>query len=282
MDSTRHPDNNMNQEATTKAATNATTNKIALFVTCLVNSLRPGVGFAAVKLLETAGFQVVVPRSQTCCGQPNYNNGDSGHGVDAARHFIEVFEPFATVLVPSASCAGMIKHHYPRLLAEDPHWSPRAKALAERVQELTAFLGEQLEKLPRNPDFKGTLTHHDSCSALREMKVTGPVRQLIGHCLPNAVFTELSEPEACCGFGGTFCIKFNDVSRKMGSSKLNDINATGAGIATSQDLGCLLQLESLSQKPHASPDNPPDSLPDATTNLQLLHLAELLARETCP
>ena len=120
--------------------------------------------------------------------------------------------------------------------------SARAKALAERVQELTAFLGEQLEKLPRNPDFKGTLTHHDSCSALREMKVTGPVRLLIGHCLPNAVFTELSEPEACCGFGGTFAVKQADVSGAMVKDKTDALRATGAARVISQDCGCLMNI----------------------------------------
>ena len=259
-------------ETSTAASNNRsalrTRGDVALFVTCLVNTLRPALGFATVRLLEAAGYNVVVPEDQTCCGQPNYNNGDPAHGAAAARATIDAFAPWQQVVVPSASCAGMIRNHYPRLLVDDPVWHQKALSLAERTWELAAFLHQSLDRLPQNPAFSSTLTHHDSCSALREVKVTGPVRELLAHCLPNATLNELSEPEACCGFGGTFCAKFNEVSQKMAQNKLDDINATEAAVATSLDLGCHLQLQSVKQIPQA--------------DTELVHLAELLARELCP
>ena len=242
---------------------------VALFVTCLVNSLRPGVGFAAAKLLHAAGFTVVVPETQSCCGQPNDNNGDPASARRAARGFIEAFEAYPSIVVPSASCAGMIRNHYPRLLKDDPEWLARFARLQERIYELADFLWIHHARLPVNTGYKSTLTHHDSCSALREMKVTPQVRRLLSYCLPNANFAELAEPEACCGFGGTFCIKFNAVSRKMGNNKLTDINSTGAEVATSLDSGCILHLQSLQQR-------------DDKEATPFMHLAELLAQRITP
>ena len=241
---------------------------VALYVTCLVNSLRPSVGFATASLLEAAGFRVVVPETQTCCGQPNYNNGDPASARRAAMVFIETFEDFPYIIVPSASCAGMIRNHYPRLLENHPQWQERLKRVNPRVYELADFLWHHHDRLPVNSDFCDTLTHHDSCSALREVAVSEQVRLLIHHCLPNATFRELQEPEACCGFGGTFCVKFNAVSRKMGHNKLTDIVTTGAALATSLDSSCLMQLQSLQNA--------------SDTTVSLLHLAELLAREITP
>ncbi|MDX1694644.1 MAG: (Fe-S)-binding protein [Ketobacteraceae bacterium] len=240
--------------------------EVAFFVTCLVNTLRPDAGFAAIRLLEAAGFNVAVPRAQTCCGQPNYNNGDPAHAANGARAVIEAFSPWQQVVVPSASCAGMIRNHYPRLLADDPIWLPRARALAEKTRELAEFLAPVAHRLPSNPDFTGRLTHHHSCSALREIGVTQPVEALLSHCLPNADVRELQEPEACCGFGGTFCVKFHAVSGKMGQNKLADIRSTGAATTTSLDLGCQLHLQSLQTQ----------------GDIELIHLAELLVREACP
>src|SRR3954471_17607000 len=153
--------------------------RVALFVTCLVDLFRPSVGFAAVKLLEQAGFAVEVPEAQTCCGQPAYNSGDRADAQAIARHTIAAFEGYDYIVAPSGSCGGMLRCHYPELLADDPQWAPRATALAARCYELTQFLVE-VAKPNIDAAFKGRVTYHDSCSSLREMGVKAQPRALLG------------------------------------------------------------------------------------------------------
>lgn len=242
--------------------------EVAVFITCLVNQLRPGLGFATAALLQSAGFRVTIPAQQTCCGQPNYNNGDPHHARLAAQHHIAIFAQFNQVVVPSASCAGMIKNHYPALFKADDPFHEKAKTLAEKTWEVSDFLVHfGLANLPSNPHFQQTVTHHDSCSALREMAVTAQVRQLVKHCLPHCRWVELADSEVCCGFGGTFCTKFNAISQHMGRAKLKCMARTEADYATSLDLGCLLQLQSLQE---VAPLEPP---------IKLRHLIELLAEQ---
>ncbi len=215
--------------------------KVALFVTCLVDLFRPSVGFATVKLLEEAGCDVYVPEAQTCCGQPAYNSGDRDMAMALARQTIAAFEGFDFIVAPSGSCGGMIKHHYPQLLAEDADWAPRALALAAHTFELTQFLAEQCHKINFGARLSSHCTYHDSCSSLREMNVKSAPRHLLEKVF-GLKLTEMQETDACCGFGGTFCVKFPDVSNAMVARKVAAIHATGADLLLAGDMGCLMNL----------------------------------------
>jgi L-lactate dehydrogenase complex protein LldE len=213
----------------------------ALFVTCLVDLMRPEVGFAAASLIEAAGFEVVVPRWQTCCGQPNYNSGDRRAARSMAERTIEVLDPYKRVVVPSGSCAGMIKVHYPRLFDEGEALFDKARALGEKTEELTVFLTRHGYQ-PSVPLEATRVAYHDSCSGLRELGIREEPRALLRK-LPALKLVELSEPEVCCGFGGTFCVKYPDISGRMVGNKTADIAATGADTVAMGDVGCLLNIE---------------------------------------
>ena len=215
--------------------------KVGLFVTCLVDLVRPQVGFAAVKLLEDSGCEVSVPASQTCCGQPAWNGGADKDAAAIARQVIEAFENFDYVVAPSGSCAGMIKRHYPEALDGDPAWRQRALALAAKTHELMSFLVNLRGVTSVPARFAGKGCYHDSCSSLREMRVHDEPRQLLGS-VEGFSLTELKEPETCCGFGGLFSVKYPEISEKMADNKIADIAASGATILAGPDLGCLLHL----------------------------------------
>ena len=215
--------------------------KIGLFVTCLVDLFRPTVGFAAVKLLEEAGCEVEVPRAQTCCGQPAYNSGDKADAKDIARAVIAAFEPFDFVVCPSGSCAGMIKTHYAELFADEPAWAQRAHDLARRTYELVSFLVDVCGVDAVDARYAGTVTYHDSCSGLRELGVKIQPRKLLA-TVAGLALRELPGAELCCGFGGTFCIKYPEISTRMVADKVKDIAATGADTLLAGDLGCLLNM----------------------------------------
>ena len=214
---------------------------VGLFVTCLVDLYRPSVGFAAIELLESAGCKVEVPTGQTCCGQPGYNSGDTETAQAIARQVIEMFEPYDYVVVPSGSCAGMLRAHYPSLFDTDASWRARANRLAERVHELTAFLVDIMALTPNPPPHPARATYHDACSGLRELGIDTQPRTLLAH-VPGLEVAELTEREVCCGFGGTFCVKYPDISGRMVSNKVADIAATQADIVLAGDLGCLLNI----------------------------------------
>jgi L-lactate dehydrogenase complex protein LldE len=222
-------------------ASTAPAPRVALFVTCLVDLFRPTVGFAAVKLLEDAGCVVEVPEGQTCCGQPAYNSGDRADAKHLARSVIALFEPYPFVVVPSGSCAGMIRSHYPELFVDEPDWRARAEALAERTFELVSFLTDVLGVSVTDSRFAGRVTYHDSCSGLREMGVKDQPRRLLA-ALPGVTLTEMAEPEVCCGFGGTFCVKYPDISDKMVTAKAADVAATEPDLVLAGDMGCLLNI----------------------------------------
>ena len=215
--------------------------RVALFVTCLVDLFRPTIGFAAVKLLEQAGCTVEVPRAQVCCGQPAYNSGDRADTSAIARQVIDAFAGYDYVVVPSGSCAGMIHEHYPALFADDPAMLARAKELAERTWELVAFLVDVRGMTTTGAAFSGTVTYHDSCSGLRELGVKAQPRRLLAS-VDGLKLVELPGAELCCGFGGTFCVKYPELSNRMASDKTADIAATGAGTVLAGDLGCLLNM----------------------------------------
>lgn len=215
--------------------------KVGLFVTCLVDVMRPAVGFAAVKLLQDAGCDVVVPQAQTCCGQPAYNSGDSGDAAAIARQVIEAFAGFDYVVAPSGSCVGTIKEHYPELFADDPIMAERARELAARTYELTSFLNDVLNVGPIAGSFEKTATYHDSCSGLRELGVKSQPRTLLSG-IDGLAIKEMKTAETCCGFGGLFCIKYPDISQKMVDAKADDVLATGAEVLLGGDMGCLMNM----------------------------------------
>jgi L-lactate dehydrogenase complex protein LldE len=215
--------------------------RVALFVTCLVDLYRPTVGFAAIRLLEEAGCRVEVPALQTCCGQPAYNAGDRATAKDLARPVIDAFRGYDYVVAPSGSCAGMIAHHYPGLFEDDPDYRGRAEALAARTHELTAFLADVMGFDAARAPYDGVAAYHDSCSGLRELGVKAQPRRLLAK-VPGLTVKELAEPELCCGFGGTFCVKYPDISTRMVTDKVADIRATGADTLLAGDMGCLLNM----------------------------------------
>lgn len=214
---------------------------VGLFVTCLVDLFRPSVGFAAIKLLEDAGADVEVPGSQTCCGQPAYNSGDRDDAKAIARSVVETFERFDYVVAPSGSCAGMLRVHYPRLLADDPAYAERARALGAKSFELTSFLVEMLGANGVKARFGANVTYHDSCSSLRELKVHDAPRRLL-KSVDGLSLTEMEETEVCCGFGGAFSVKYPDISNAIGETKARNVVKSGADCLLAGDLGCLLHI----------------------------------------
>ncbi|PPR24788.1 MAG: Lactate utilization protein A [Alphaproteobacteria bacterium MarineAlpha10_Bin3] len=215
--------------------------EVGLFVTCLVDLFRPGVGFAAVALLERAGCAVTVPRNQTCCGQPAYNGGDRANATAIAKQVVEAFEKFDYVVAPSGSCAGMIAKHYPQLFAGDPAMAARAGDLAGRTHELISFLVDIRGMDALDVKFDATATYHDACSGLRELGVKAQPRALLER-IEGLRLVELPGAEMCCGVGGAFCVKYPDISNKMVANKTRDIAATGAELVLAGDLGCLMNI----------------------------------------
>ena len=236
--------------------------RVALFVTCLVDLFRPSVGFAAIKLLEDAGCTVEVPPLQVCCGQPAYNSGDRRTTRAIATQIIDAFEGYEAVVAPSGSCGGMLSHHYPGLFDDDPVMKARAETLAGRTYELMAFLVDVLGVKKVAARYDGTVTYHDSCSGLRELGVKAQPRRLLDSVVGLRI-SEMKTPEVCCGFGGTFCVKYPEISNAMVGEKSADIAATGAGTLLAGDLGCLMNMAGKLQR-EGSP-------------VQVRHVAEVLA-----
>ena len=238
--------------------------EVALFATCLIDLFRPSAAFAAIDLLRAAGCDVAVPDGQSCCGQPAYNSGDRRDARALARQTIDLLMPYRFVVVPSASCAGMLRNHYPKLLSEDPVYRDKAAALCDKTYELSAFLAALPVQQGDTPGDRRArhITYHDSCSALREVGVDAEPRTLIDRCT-ELKLTESAEKESCCGFGGTFCVKYDEISTHMADRKLEAFVASGAQTVTALDLGCLLHLAGRARR---------RNLP-----LEFRHLAEVLA-----
>jgi len=215
--------------------------QVALFVTCLVDAMRPRIGFAAIDVLEAAGCDVAVPPMQTCCGQPALNSGDRADAAAIARATIEALEGYPHVVVPSGSCAGTIRVHYPELFADDPVWLPRARALAARTWEILAFLDEVCGWRPEGVSLPLTATYHDSCSGLRELGIKEQPRRLLRD-VEGLSLVPLAGEETCCGFGGTFCVKYPAISNAIADEKAAAVEASGAGLLLSGDLGCLMNM----------------------------------------
>jgi len=237
--------------------------RVGLLVTCLVDVMRPRIGFATLTLLEAVGCEVHVPRAQTCCGQPGWNSGERRSARALAEKLIEEFEPFDYVVAPSGSCAGMVKTHYRDLFPGEGAWLSRVESLAAKTWELSDFLVNvaRVESLPG--DFRGVVTYHDSCSGLREVGVKAQPRALLAK-LPGVELREMQDCETCCGFGGTFSIKFGDISAAMAEAKCERIAASGADAVVLGDLGCMLNIEGRLRR-------------RGDTHTRVLHIAELLS-----
>lgn len=236
--------------------------KVGLFVTCLVDLFRPEIAFACVKLLETANTQVFIPKEQTCCGQPAYNNGDLNDTKDIARQVISLFEEFDYIVVPSGSCGGMISRHYPTLFKDDVEMELRAITLAKKTYELTAFLVDVLQIKQIHQNYTKSITYHDSCSGLRELNIKQQPRVLLSS-INGIKIHEMKETNVCCGFGGTFCVKYPDISNKMVSNKVKSIEETKADVLLAGDLGCLMNIAG--------------KLKREGSTTKVMHVAEVLA-----
>ena len=239
--------------------------RVGLFVTCLVDLMRPRIGFAALKLLEAAGCEVLVPQAQTCCGQPGYNSGDRASAKALARKLLAEFEGCEYVVAPSGSCTGMIRTHYPDLFSDQPTELERVRRLCGRTYELTDFLVNvaKLDAVPGNLNI--TITYHDSCAGLRELSIKSQPRQLLAK-MPGLKLKEMEEAETCCGFGGTFAVKFGDISAHIAERKCANIAAAGADAVVLGDLGCMLNIEGRLRR-------------RGDMKTKVLHVAEVLAGE---
>jgi len=213
--------------------------RVALMVTCLVDVIRPSVGFASVKLLEDAGCSVHVP-AQSCCGQPNWNSGDREGAAELARTMIRAFRGYDHVVVPSGSCAATVVKDYPQILKGDP-MQDEARALASRTHEIVSFLTDVMGVEGVAARFPAHATYHDSCSGLRALGVKDQPRRLLAS-VEGLELTEMPDAEVCCGFGGTFCVKYPDISNKMVSNKAGRVGETGAELLLAGDLGCLMNM----------------------------------------
>lgn len=222
------------------AATRPQAPHVGLFVTCLVDVYRPTVGFASLRLLEQAGCRVSVPETQTCCGQPSWNTGDRTDTQAVAKAVIAAFEGFDYIVAPSGSCGGMIRY-YPDVFENDPAWKARAEAVAAKTWEITSFLTDVMQWDGVTARYDDTVTYHDSCSGLRQMKVKHQPRALLSK-VSGLTLTEMQRPEECCGFGGTFCVKYEEISDRMVTDKVTDVGNTGAGTLLAGEVGCLLNM----------------------------------------
>lgn len=244
------------------ASANGAAPRVGLFVTCLVDLFRPSVGFAAVKLLEQAGCRVEVPAAQTCCGQPAFNSGDDRHARELALQVLEAFEEFDYVVGPSGSCLGTIRCHYPEMFAGDAALLPRFEALAANSHELVSFLVDVRGVDSVEAGYQHRVTYHDSCSSLRELGVREQPRKLLAG-VAGLQLEEMQGTDICCGFGGTFCVKYPEISARMAADKIAAVEASGADTLLAGDLGCLLNLAG--------------KLRRDGRNTRVFHVAEVLA-----
>ncbi|MFN9210399.1 MAG: (Fe-S)-binding protein [Betaproteobacteria bacterium] len=237
--------------------------RVGLFVTCLVDLVRPQIGFSAIKLLERAGCTVEVPAAQTCCGQPGYNSGDVPVARDLALQVLRAFESYDYLVAPSGSCVATIKTDYPELFGDDPDLKARFDTLAAKTYELTDFLVNVAKLQSLDSGFAGEIAYHDSCSGLRSLGVKAQPRKLLA-MLPGVRLTEMDGAEQCCGFGGTFSIKYGNISTEIVEEKCRNLAACGAGALVLGDLGCMLNLEGRLRR-------------NGDEKTRVLHVAQVLA-----
>lgn len=236
--------------------------RVSLFVTCIVDQLFPKTGLAMATVLEEAGWQVDFPEAQTCCGQPAFNTGYRAEAAQVARHFLNVFRDAEYVVIPSGSCTGMIAHHHEDLFQKEPETLALARALKPRVWEFSKFLLEVAKVEDTGARLEDVVTFHDSCHGLRELKIKDGPRRLLSH-VRGLELREMDLAEECCGFGGTFSVKFPEVSGGMARTKIESILRTGARTVVGVDASCLMQIQG--------------ALSRAGLPVRTMHLAEVLA-----
>lgn len=237
---------------------------IQLFITCLIDSLRPQVGEAVVQVLNRAGVRVEFPPGQTCCGQPAYNAGMRSEARKTAEHTIQVFEAVpGPVVIPSGSCTAMIRHGYPELFKDDKTWLPRAQNLAERTYEFTEYLVDKLGITGVGACFPGNVTYHPSCHLLRGLGVDRQPRILLAN-VRDANIMELPYQDECCGFGGVFSVKHPEISAEMLQRKIANIEDANAQTVVVCDTGCLMHIGG--------------GLNRQGRSQKVLHIAEILAQ----
>jgi L-lactate dehydrogenase complex protein LldE len=230
----------------------------ALFVTCIVDQLFPDVGMAMATVLERAGCRLSFPPDQTCCGQPAFNSGYRDEAAKVARHFLDVFKDAEYIVIPSGSCTSMVSHHFHDLFPNDPE----VDRLAHRTYEFSQFLTDVLKVEDVGAKLDAVVTYHDSCHALRELKIKSAPRRLLAN-VKGLELREMDAAEECCGFGGTFSVKFPEISGGMARTKIDSILRTGASTVVSIDSSCLMQLQGALRR-----GNHP---------VKVMHLAEVLA-----
>jgi L-lactate dehydrogenase complex protein LldE len=236
--------------------------RVSLFVTCIVDQLFPKVGMAMADVLERVGYEVDFPEDQTCCGQPAFNTGYRAEAREVARHFLKVFGDAEYVVVPSGSCTSMITHHYAELFGKEPAMRDAAHALEPRVWEFSKFLLEVAKVEDVGARLKDVATFHDSCHGLRELGIKQGPRRLLSH-VEGLELREMDIAEECCGFGGTFSVKFGELSGGMARTKVDSIVRTGAHTVVAVDASCLMQIQG--------------ALSRAGLGIRTMHLAEVLA-----
>jgi L-lactate dehydrogenase complex protein LldE len=217
-------------------------NTVQLFITCILDTFYPEIGEAVVRVLKRAGVSVEFQQGQTCCGQPAFNAGLRDEASAIARHAIKVFEKTSgPLVVPSGSCAGMIRFNYPLLFQDDKKWLPRAQALAERTYEFTEFLVDNLGVSDLGASFPSKVTYHSSCHLYREMGIDRQPRLLLQN-VRDLEFVELAETTDCCGFGGVFSLEHPEISDQMMKRKISNIEASGAPLVVMCDAGCMMNI----------------------------------------
>jgi len=236
----------------------------ALFIPCLVDGFAPEVGQAVFAVLRRLGIDPVYPQKQTCCGQPAFNSGYRKEARTAARHFIEVFEPYGRILCPSGSCVAMVRHHYAPLFDGDRIWRKRAQNVAARTFEFTEYLVDVLGVEDVGAGFSGRVTYHDSCHLLNSLGIADQPRRLLAN-VAGAEFTEMPDSDHCCGFGGSFSVKYPDISAALLEDKIKNILASGADTVVGCDMGCLMNIEGMLHRKH---------LP-----VRVMHIAQVLAAQ---
>ena len=238
------------------------TKTVTLFIQCLVDGIYPEVGEALVKIFRRLGFDPACPTGQTCCGQPAFNAGYRREARVAARRFIEIFETAETIVCPSGSCVTMVRHHYPELFDDDDSWRQRARQVAAKTYELTQYLVDVLGLDDLGAHYDGKITYHDSCHLLRNLRVKDQPRRLLRN-VSGVDFVEMSDSDKCCGFGGSFAVKYADISAAMVEDKVNNIIDSGADTVVGCDMGCLMNIQGM--------------LSRKGSDIKVRHIAQILA-----
>lgn len=238
------------------------TGTVTLFVQCLVDGVYPEVGHAVVDIFKRLALPFDIPSDQTCCGQPAYNTGYEKQAAVAARRFIDIFESSDVIVCPSGSCVDMVRHHYPALFKDDPEWSTRAENVSKKIYELTEYLVDVLNITDVKSGFKGRITYHESCHLSRRIGVKDQPRKLI-QAIQGAELVEMEDAGRCCGFGGTFSVKYADISTAILEDKIKAIMESGVDTVVGCDISCLMNIQGM--------------LTRKKTGIKALHIAQLLA-----